>query len=314
MYFPKPNKRFLNQTIYVTGHLYPDVDSVISTLMANQLLKHFGFKAKPLILRYPDQFTIRILNKLNIEKPPLRDKRTFVDEKVFLVDHSNILNSIGKGTNCEVVGIVDHHISPEVDKVCKNTYIKQAASCSLTLYKMMKEIKDFKITKDHKRMTLYSSAVDTSAMLSDKISREEKKFIMKLIEEENIPLEELKKDILVETDFSLEFPILAKNGFTTFNEEGINASSIYIEVCVHTQKKEEKIKRMLDYIQETTEYQLCVVVYWNFTLSTTTVYFCGALNKNQNFQTFTLQGIIGRGNTIIPMIREKIRIYNKQKN
>ncbi|KAJ6251952.1 manganese-dependent inorganic pyrophosphatase-related [Anaeramoeba flamelloides] len=314
MFFPKPNKRFLNQTIYVTGHLYPDVDSVISTIMACQVLKHFGFKVEPLILKYPDQYTIRILNKLNIETPPLRDKSTFVDEKVFLVDHGHISNSIGKETNCEVVGIIDHHISPEVDSLCQNIYIKEKSSCSLILYFMMKEIKDFKITKEHKIMTIYSSAVDTSAMLSDKISMEEKKIINKFIEEEKISIDELKRDILIETDLSLELPILAKNGFITFNEDGIKAGSIYIEVFEHVKKKEEKIKQLLDYLQETTEYQLFVVVYWNFTLSTTTVYLCGDLNTSEIFQTFTLQGISGRGNTVIPMVREKIRTYNKQKN
>ena len=93
--------------IYVTGHKYPDTDTVCSAIAYAELLQKLGYDALPTVLGEVNSETSYVLREAGVETP-----RELVDASgynVVLVDHSNYKQSAEGLRDAHIISIIDHH-------------------------------------------------------------------------------------------------------------------------------------------------------------------------------------------------------------
>lgn len=94
--------------IYIFGHKNPDTDSVISSIALSNLKNNLGFITEPKILGRLNNETNYILKKYNIKEPDLLNS-IGPNQKVILVDHNELIQSIYNIQENQVIEIIDHH-------------------------------------------------------------------------------------------------------------------------------------------------------------------------------------------------------------
>lgn len=93
--------------IYVIGHKSPDSDTVISAVAYARLLRMLGYDAEARISAPVSNETAFILRYAGAETPPILEDAS--GENIFLVDHSEYLQSVDGMEDAHIVGIMDHH-------------------------------------------------------------------------------------------------------------------------------------------------------------------------------------------------------------
>ena len=93
--------------IYVIGHKSPDSDTVCSAIAYARLLQKLGFDAQPMVNGDINNETKYILSQAGIEVPPVLEDAT--GKNIFLVDHSEYLQSTEGMAEAHIVGVLDHH-------------------------------------------------------------------------------------------------------------------------------------------------------------------------------------------------------------
>ncbi len=93
--------------ILVIGHMNPDTDSIISAIAVADLYTKRGMEAKPVAQGAPTPETEFVLKKFGLSVPDVVD--SVANEKIALVDFSDIAQGPKGLDSAEIVGIVDHH-------------------------------------------------------------------------------------------------------------------------------------------------------------------------------------------------------------
>ncbi len=93
--------------IYVIGHSSPDSDTVCSAIAYARLLTALGYDAVPAANGVPNNETKYILKTAGVEAPPVLEDAS--GKNIFLVDHSEYLQSTEGLIDAHIVGIIDHH-------------------------------------------------------------------------------------------------------------------------------------------------------------------------------------------------------------
>lgn len=93
--------------IYVIGHKSPDSDTVCSAIAYARLLEKFGFNAVPALNGEINNETKFILEQAGVDVPQILSNAS--GEYIFLVDHSEYLQSTDGMDEAHIVGILDHH-------------------------------------------------------------------------------------------------------------------------------------------------------------------------------------------------------------
>ncbi len=91
----------------VIGHMNPDTDSIISAIAVADLYTKRGMEAKAVAQGAPTPETEFVLAKFGLSAPEVVD--SVADQKVALVDFSDLAQGPKGLDSAEVVGIVDHH-------------------------------------------------------------------------------------------------------------------------------------------------------------------------------------------------------------
>lgn len=93
--------------IYVIGHKSPDSDTVCSAIAYARLLQKLGFDAIPMLNGEPINESKYILEQAGIPVPEILDDAA--GKNIFLVDHSEYMQSTKGMNEAHIVGILDHH-------------------------------------------------------------------------------------------------------------------------------------------------------------------------------------------------------------
>ena len=93
-------------TIYVIGHKNPDTDTVCSAKAYAYLLRLMGFDARPAVNGEMNNETKFVLEGGDRDFIQLEDA---TDKYIFLVDHSEYLQSTDGMPEAHIVGVLDHH-------------------------------------------------------------------------------------------------------------------------------------------------------------------------------------------------------------
>lgn len=156
------------QTVYVSGHLNPDSDSVASTVAMTSFLKSQGINAKAIYGGYPiDKLNLKLMMhelKLTIENVN-RDFKVKDNEFLLLVDcQQNQSNTDTFGANH--IGCIDHHTF--ADNFEEQTYVFHQispgiGSCATLVYEMISQnYPSFSLPENIKRAMLMGLLVDTN--------------------------------------------------------------------------------------------------------------------------------------------------------
>lgn len=93
--------------IYVIGHKSPDSDTVCSAIAYARLLQKLGFDAIPMLNGEPNNESKYILKQAGIPVPEILEDAA--GKNIFLVDHSEYMQSTKGMNEAHIVGILDHH-------------------------------------------------------------------------------------------------------------------------------------------------------------------------------------------------------------
>lgn len=94
-------------TIYITGHMSPDSDSVGSAIAYANLLRQLGYDARPVVTGEINKETQYVLKQAGLEAPELLTDATGLN--MILVDHSGYAQSVEGLEDANVISIIDHH-------------------------------------------------------------------------------------------------------------------------------------------------------------------------------------------------------------
>ena len=93
--------------VYVVGHRSPDSDTVCSAIAYARLLNMLGYPAEAAVNGPVNHETAFILKTAGVEAPPVLEDAA--GKSIFLVDHSEYIQSTEGLVDAHIVGILDHN-------------------------------------------------------------------------------------------------------------------------------------------------------------------------------------------------------------
>lgn len=187
--------------INVVGHKNPDSDSIISALMLSRYLNKKGTEATPFVAGKASRETEYIFSFFNEKMPETIKEDQIGDEKFFLVDHNDLLQSVAKPEN--VYGILDHHLLSGLKTDLPIFFrVEPIGSTASLVYKMMKE-SNMEPDKKEAGMLLAGIISDTLDLRSPTCTEEDKSFYQELSSIADIDARELAQNMFeAKSDFS----------------------------------------------------------------------------------------------------------------
>lgn len=178
----------------IFGHKNPDTDSIMSSIVMENLEKELGNDAKAVRLGKINKETEYVFNYLQIERPELITELED-GQNVILVDHNEATQSADNIANAKILKVVDHHTMNFVAPY-QLYYRTEPVGCTATvLYKMYKEY-DVTITKTIATLMLSAIISDTLLFKSPTCTPEDKQIAEKLSKIAEIDCEVYGKELL----------------------------------------------------------------------------------------------------------------------
>ena len=166
------NDALPTKTLYIYGHMNPDTDSIISSIVLTDLLKKMG-EPKNIIpcrigkINKETQFVLDLFKK---ESPKLISDLSGADE-VILVDHNSPSQSLDF-KNANIIGLIDHHAISGFETTDPITIITKPVGCTCTiLYDLYKQ-KNITISKDIAGLII-SAIISDTLLLKTSVTTQE---------------------------------------------------------------------------------------------------------------------------------------------
>jgi manganese-dependent inorganic pyrophosphatase len=161
--------------ICVVGHKNPDTDTVASAIAVADLYTKRGMQAKPVIQGPIAPETKFVLDKFGFTSPEILTDAC--GQKIVLVDHTDLsqsLDNLGKG---EIVGVVDHHKLGDVTTPNPLEMWVWPVGCSATVIEAMYKFYGIEIPKNIAGILLCSILSDTVMFKSPTCTDADKKAV-----------------------------------------------------------------------------------------------------------------------------------------
>ncbi len=122
----------MNENVLIMGHKNPDTDSICSSIIMEKLAKHYGISAKAIRLGNINKETQYVLDYLKIDAPELINN---VDEgqKIILVDHNELVQSVDNREKAKIIGVVDHHRISDFNTIEPLYYLAKPYGCTASI-------------------------------------------------------------------------------------------------------------------------------------------------------------------------------------
>ena len=147
-------------TAYVVGHKSPDTDSVCAAIALADLKSKLGIEAKPAVQGVVNPESKFVLDKFGLDTPELLTDAE--GKQIFLVDHSDLAQSLENLNKGELLGIVDHHKVGDVTTPNPIWVWTWPVGCTCTVLKNMYDFFKVEIPKN-------IAGIMTCAILSDTV-------------------------------------------------------------------------------------------------------------------------------------------------
>ncbi len=145
--------------IIVCGHKNPDTDTVASAIAVADLFSKRGMEAKAVTNGSIPPESEFVIGKFGLPAPELLSDAT--GQKVILVDHTDISQTLDNLDKGEVVGVVDHHKLGDVTTPNPLEMWVWPVGCSCTVVKAMYEFYGIEIPKNIAGIMLCAILSDT---------------------------------------------------------------------------------------------------------------------------------------------------------
>lgn len=221
--------------ITVTGHDGADVDSVISCVLMQRLLERWHIPCR-IALNAPDKQSRRVLERFGVDAAALEDA-TEPDDCLILVDHHQSTRP-GK-----VIACVDHHPTA-YPPAYPYVQIEGSGACAVLVLRLMQEV-GVSVTPEEERMAIAALYLDTIALRSAKITKEEAAWGKSEAARLELDVAWLEKEGMGLTDMSLPAQALALLGKKRFTYGGKTVLSTYVQTDAMTQEKLDAILAVL---------------------------------------------------------------------
>jgi manganese-dependent inorganic pyrophosphatase len=163
---------------YIFGHTTPDLDSIVGAISLSYLKNQLGEETIPSRQGDINPETEFVLNKFGFEAPIL--KTSYAGESVYLVDHSDLLQSPDDIKEATILGIVDHH---KLGDITTNTPLEcwiRPIGCSNTVIKEMYDYYEIDIPKEIASIMLCAILSDTVIFKSPTCTKIDTKAVKEL--------------------------------------------------------------------------------------------------------------------------------------
>ena len=223
--------------IIILGHENPDVDSIVSGYLLEKILKKKGYSAEFIVPdKSLDKDTLEICRKYDLEPTKYQKDINLKDSNInyILVDHNE------RNVKGNIIGIIDHHPTSKKINV-ENYYNQNVVSTAYFIAKNSEELLDLYDIK----LAVLASFIDTVSFNSNKGTKEDKEWIIKICDKYGFNYSEFEKEGLRLTEL-LGIEKDSLNGLKKHVFNGIKVESSYIQI--------DSIKKYQDYINEIIKY------------------------------------------------------------
>lgn len=152
----------MEDKILIFGHKNPDTDSICSSLIMEKLVKHHNVNAEAVRLGTVSKETEYVLKYLNIEAPRLIEK-VEKGQKLILVDHNELAQSVDGRDEAKVLAVIDHHRIADFVTNEPLYYLAKPYGCTSTI--LFEEYKKAGVEIDKTIGTLMLSAIVSDTLL-----------------------------------------------------------------------------------------------------------------------------------------------------
>ncbi|MFH0808441.1 MAG: manganese-dependent inorganic pyrophosphatase [archaeon] len=165
--------------IYVVGHLSPDSDSVCSAIAVAELKNTLGEKCEARVAGEINDETRFVLEKFGLDVPEILDS-VDQDDKVILVDHSDLSQAVSGMDEAKVVGIIDHHKLGGVKTSIPVEVLIRPLGCTCTIVKSLFDYYKKEIPKEIAGIMLCAILSDTVIFRSPTTTNEDREVVKDL--------------------------------------------------------------------------------------------------------------------------------------
>lgn len=146
-------------SIIVCGHKNPDTDTVTAAIAVADLFTKRGMAAKPVTNGEIPPESAFVLEKFGLSAPELCSDAT--DQKIILVDHTDLSQSLDNLDKGEIVGVVDHHKLGDVTTPNPLEMWVWPVGCTGTIIKAMYDFYGVEMPKNIAGIVLCAILSDT---------------------------------------------------------------------------------------------------------------------------------------------------------
>lgn len=164
--------------ICVVGHKNPDTDTVASAIAVADLYTKRGMQAKPVIQGPVAPETKFVLDKFGFSSPEILTDAA--GQKIVLVDHTDLSQSLDNLDKGEIVGVVDHHKLGDVTTPNPLEMWVWPVGCSATVIEAMYKFYGIEIPKNIAGILLCAILSDTVMFKSPTCTDADKKAVESL--------------------------------------------------------------------------------------------------------------------------------------
>ena len=276
----------------ILGHENPDVDSLVSGYLLENIMKKKGYDVSfciPDKSIAADSDRICTKYKMNLNKYMVDELEK--DAKYILVDHFD------RDVPGEIVAILDHH--PTNKDMSSIPYYRNEKISSTACMIAKECIND--LTKKDIELACLATFVDTVSFHSTKTVKSDISWINEMTTKYDFDYDEMYRDGLCLTEIT-NVEEVAFNGLKKADYDGFSIHSSYIQI-VDLEKNAPVIDKILNKLKKYVKknnVDLFVFIVYDMTNFYTKVY---KINEDIDYDEYFLYA--SRGNTIIPDIVKK---------
>lgn len=280
--------------IVITGHDRADVDSAAACMLMQRLLTRWGFCSSA-VLHEPDRQSRRVMAHFDVDVEELAGS-TRESDWLILVDHHHTVHP------GHVLACVDHHPTdypPDFPYV----QIEACGACAVMVLRLMCEA-GISVTPEDERLAITALYLDTIALKSAKISREEAAWGE--MEAKRLDLDEawLRREGMGLRDMSLPDEELAMLGRKVYEFGGQRVLSTYIQTDAMTP---DRLRGIVDVLREALAEEgaaMWVYLVHDPVNMRSTEY---DLLPNGRIQLIEYDYLVSRGKNVMPRVEREMR-------
>lgn len=217
--------------LVLTGHDRADVDSVAGCVLMQRLLDAWGVRSE-IALCEPDGQSRRVLARFGIDAGALAGE-TAPQDALILIDHHRAAHA-GR-----VIACIDHHPT-EAPPDVPFLWIGDSGACAVMVLRLMREA-GVPVTPEDERLAVTALYLDTVALRSAKISREEAAWGEEQARRLGLDEEWLRREGMGLQDMRLSARELAMLGRKEYVFGAKRVLSTYVQTDAMTKEKLEAI-------------------------------------------------------------------------